>query len=93
MPYSRRIDAKKVGERMAWCRNFAKLSMADVSNITGISQSTINYYEHGIRMPGSGNCIRLADLYGVSLDFMLCRVDRCKIRGFGNVTLENNPID
>ncbi len=85
-----RINAKKIGARMAWCRNFAKLTMTDVSNITGIGKGTINYYEHGQRMPGSINCIKLADLYGVTLDFMLCRVNYCKIRGFGNVTLEED---
>ena len=42
---------------------------------TGIDQSLISKYENGERIPPTDVLIILADYYGVSIDYILCRTD------------------
>ncbi|MBQ3865270.1 MAG: helix-turn-helix transcriptional regulator [Clostridia bacterium] len=43
---------------------------------TGIEQSLLSKYENGERTPPTEALIRLADFYGVSIDYLLCRTKR-----------------
>lgn len=42
---------------------------------TGIEQSLLSKFETGERIPPTDSLIRLADFYGVSIDYLLCRTD------------------
>ena len=42
---------------------------------TGIEQALLSKYENGGRAPPTETLVRLADFYGVSLDYLLCRTD------------------
>ena len=42
---------------------------------TGIDQALISKYESGDRIPPTDILIRLADFYGVSIDYILCRTE------------------
>ena len=42
---------------------------------TGIEQALLSKYENGSRVPPTETLVRLADFYGVSLDYLLCRTD------------------
>ena len=42
---------------------------------TGIEQALISKFESGERVPTTENLIKLADFYGVSVDYILCRTD------------------
>ena len=42
---------------------------------TGIEQALLSKYENGGRVPPTETLVRLADFYGVSLDYLLCRTD------------------
>ena len=42
---------------------------------TGIEQSLLSKFENGERVPPTETLIRLAEFYGVSIDYILCRTD------------------
>lgn len=46
---------------------------------TGIEQALISKYERGERVPPTESLIRLAELYNVSIDYILCRTDKPEI--------------
>ncbi len=46
---------------------------------TGIEQALISKYESGERVPPTETLIKLADFYGVSMDYILCRTDKPEI--------------
>ena len=41
----------------------------------GIEQALLSKYERGLRIPPTETLIILADYYGVSIDYILCRTD------------------
>ncbi len=49
------------------------LRQSDLAERTGIDQRTISNYETGKTVPDAYALIRLADFFGVSIDYLLCR--------------------
>ena len=47
----------------------------DVANATGIDQKTLSNYETGKTKPDSDSLIRLADFFGVSIDYLVGRTN------------------
>lgn len=45
-----------------------RLTLKQVSEVVGIATQTIDKYEDGVAYPGLENLIKLAHLYGVTLD-------------------------
>lgn len=46
---------------------------------TGIEQSLLSKFENGDRIPPTETLMRLAELYNVSIDYILCRTDNPEI--------------
>lgn len=46
---------------------------------TGIEQALLSKFENGERVPPTETLLRLADFYGVSIDYILCRTENPKI--------------
>ena len=46
---------------------------------TGIEQALISKYETGERIPPTDALMILADFYGVSIDYILCRTDNPEV--------------
>lgn len=46
---------------------------------TGIEQALISKYETGERIPPTDVLLVLADFYGVSVDYILCRTENPKV--------------
>ncbi len=46
---------------------------------TGIEQALISKFENGERIPPTETLIQLADFYGVSIDYILCRTNNPEI--------------
>lgn len=51
------------------------LTQIAVQMATGIDQALISKYESGERIPPTDVLMVLADYYGVSIDYILCRTD------------------
>ncbi len=50
-----------------------------VQMATGIEQALLSKFENGERVPPTETLICLADFYGVSMDYIMCRTDNPKI--------------
>lgn len=84
-------DMRSIGRRMRFCRRaLSRMTIEEAARRSGIAKSTLGSYETGDRVPKATACVALADLYGVSVDFLLGRVDSCKVRGFGNVSIRSD---
>lgn len=46
---------------------------------TGIEQSLLSKFENGERIPPTETLINLADFYGVSMDYIMCRTNNPKV--------------
>ena len=51
------------------------ISQAAFAKKIGAAQSTVGSWECGTREPGFETLIKIADFFGVSLDYLLCRTD------------------
>lgn len=54
-------------------RNTRNFTQAQVAKIIGVTQSTYNYYEKEKTQPDFDILIKIADLYNVSIDYLLGR--------------------
>ena len=71
--------------RLRECRENAKLSQKYVALTLGISAPSVANWERGKTNPSNENIVKLADLYGVSIDYLLGRTD--DPRGADEVTI------
>lgn len=46
---------------------------------TGIEQALLSKYERGLRIPPTETLMVLADYYGVSMDYIMCRTKNPKL--------------
>lgn len=67
------MDNLSLGIRLVTLRKSKGYTQWDVAEILNISRSTLSKYEKGILTPNLENLIKLADLYKVSCDYLLCR--------------------
>ena len=51
------------------------ISQAELGRFIGVERSTICQYEKGTRMPDNNTLIKIADYFGVSVDFLLGRTE------------------
>jgi len=61
--------------RIAELRKAAKLSQAALGKIIKAAQNTISQWESGAREPDFETASKLADFFGVSIDYLLGRTD------------------
>ena len=61
--------------RLKELRKKAKISQIKLQMDTGIEQALISKYENGKRIPPTETIIVLADYFGISIDYLLCRTD------------------
>lgn len=59
--------------RLVYLRKQKGYTQYEVSEILNISRSTLSKYEKGTRIPNLEILIKLANLYNVSCDYLLCR--------------------
>lgn len=61
------------GMRIRELRRKARLSQAQLADVLNVSCSTVSQYESGQRSPYDSIKIRIADYFGVSLDYLFGR--------------------
>lgn len=62
---------KLLSERLHDLRIGKRLSQRQVATLIGVNPSTISTYESATRLPSYSSLIRLAKVYGVSVDYLL----------------------
>lgn len=67
------FDLKQLGDRLSELRKDLGYTQEDVASLLNLNRSSISNYEQGINEPSLSAIIKLADLYDVSCDYLLCR--------------------
>lgn len=62
-------------ERIKQLRKEKSLTMKQLGVAIGVAESTISLYENGKRQPDNETLSKLADFFGVSVDYLLGRED------------------
>ena len=62
--------------RLKQLRKDKHLTQAQVAKRIGVTASMVSSYETDIRLPSFDVMVRIADLFGVTVDFLLCREDK-----------------
>ncbi|RUS45278.1 helix-turn-helix domain-containing protein [Cohnella sp. AR92] len=68
-----------IGDRIAELRDAKRLTQEQLSTSLGISRAALSHYEKNRRQPDFDTLIKLADIFGVSVDYMLGRTRRPEI--------------
>ncbi len=64
---------KIFAERFKELRQDKKLSQSKVAELLGVSPSVVCYWETDRSEPTAPNLVKIADLFGVTLDYLLGR--------------------
>lgn len=77
-------------------RKKAHISQKELGKIVGVAQNTICNWEKGNREPDNETLKRLADLFGVSVDYLLGRdsyiSNQAPIPEYDNILKNESPI-
>ena len=60
-----------IGQRIAALRKHAGMSQAELAQALGVSPSAVGMYEQGRREPSAQTLIDMAQVFGVTTDFLL----------------------
>ena len=66
-------DSKQMGKRIAEARKRRGLNPNQLARRAGISWANLVRYEEGKNEPGAGRLLRIADVLGVTVDWLLGR--------------------
>jgi len=72
------MDRLEISKKLITLREKMQLTQQEVANKVGVSVSAITNYEVGNRIPKDNIKIKLASLYGVSVEEIFFRVDDTK---------------
>lgn len=67
------------GERLKSLRLQNHLQQEQVARLVGVERSTVSMWENDLRQPSYATLVRLADVYGVTTDFLLGRTNNSPI--------------
>ena len=68
-----------MNNRLHYLRKSRGFTQTSVQVLTGIEQSLLSKYERCERVPTTDALVKLADLYEVSIDYILCRTDNPEV--------------
>ena len=63
----------KFNERLKFERNSHKFTQKFVAEEIGVTLRAYQQYEQGLYEPNIEKLIKLSDLFGVTIDFLVCR--------------------
>lgn len=70
---TRRAVADSIAQRLLDCRVAKRLSQQTAAELCGMSRQSLLFYERGSCAPRADTLAVLADLYGVSVDWLMGR--------------------
>ncbi len=69
------------GKRLRELRMKHKLTQQKTADMLGVTMSSYQKYEQDERFPSYETLIKIADIFDVSLDYLLCRDNFMKLHG------------
>lgn len=79
-------------ERLRFLRTEKELTRKALSELTGVSDSSINMYERGEREPGLETLEAFADFFNVDMDYLLGRQEKQKLIDLSHL-IPSKPIE
>lgn len=73
------LESTQIKTKLKQLRKDRGLTQIALQVQTGIEQALLSKYENGERIPPTETLILLADFYGVSIDYILCRTDKPEV--------------
>lgn len=64
-----------IGNRLKELREQNRLRQDQVARLVGVERPTVSLWENDLRQPSYQTLVRLANLYGVTTDYLLGRTD------------------
>lgn len=64
-----------IGQKLRELRIGNSLQQDQVARLVGVERSTVSLWENDLRQPSFALLVRLADLYGVTTDYLLGRTN------------------
>ncbi|MBY6898071.1 helix-turn-helix domain-containing protein [Clostridium botulinum] len=61
------------GDRLKELREEKEMTQEELGKLLNVSRQTISGYEAGAIEPSISNLVKLANIFNVSLDYLLCR--------------------
>lgn len=78
----------QLGRSLKRAREKSGFTQSQVAKLLGIPREVISYFESGTREPGVDDVMRLADVYGVDMQYLLPeREDTCEIEPVGDSSI------
>ena len=62
---------KEIGAKLVQLRKEAGLTQQEVANQLGVTKGTVANYEQGIRCPSNDALVKLADVFHVTVNYLL----------------------
>ena len=63
-------------QRLKQLRSDKHMTQAQVANRIGVTASMVSSYETDIRLPSYEVLVKIANLFGTTIDYLLCREDK-----------------
>ena len=67
---------KIISDNIRYLRNLRKYTQKEFASLLGVAQTTVANYENGLRIPDAQKLQKIADIFEVSLDYLLGRENR-----------------
>lgn len=68
------MDIKQqIGKSIKTLRQEALLSQEQLAKLIGTTHASISYWENGVNIPNILDCWKLADVFNVSIDYLVGR--------------------
>ena len=83
---------KEIGKRLKFIREFKKLNQRDFGENLGIQYQHVSKYERGETVPTWENLIKLIDIYGVNVNWLLTGKGNMFLSPMGYEEVEDKPI-
>ncbi|MEW6183586.1 MAG: helix-turn-helix transcriptional regulator [Bacillota bacterium] len=78
----------QLGRNLKRARAKSGFTQSQVAKLLGIPREVISYFESGTREPGMDDVIRLADIYGVNMRYLLPESEAaCEIEPVGDTSI------
>lgn len=69
------MNLERFGELLAQLRQDRRMTQAELGRVIFVSAGTISNYEKGVHYPDVEKLIKLADFFGVTVDYLLGRTE------------------
>ena len=73
------MDQQKIGTFLKQLRQERQLTQENLAETMCVTSRSVSRWENGVNLPDLPTLIQLADFYGVSIDYILCRTENPEI--------------